>query len=276
MIILGLLLFCITKPVFSAPMEPVCSKFAYEEQLLEKMVRMEFFVENMQKDMLSSVTDNMATMKGITDRQTDISNNLTGFSEMLEDFEKQFEEFQANVSDTVKRNIKGITKEIEDFGKKFEDFKTSITETMEQKVKTMEEMKNSKIPLVAFNVYGAMDHSGGSNMIFKNIRLNEGEAYSKDTGVFTAPVDGLYQFNAHICIKKQVDVDYHLKVDDTWIVKGEYRIPADSGDGKCTSFGAVASVRKGETVRVGGMSFDKVFINSDDWNSFSGVLILAI
>ena len=36
------------------------------------------------------------------------------------------------------------------------------------------------------------------NIVFDHVDLNQGQGYDKTTGVFTAPVSGLYQFSLHI------------------------------------------------------------------------------
>jgi hypothetical protein len=94
--------------------------------------------------------------------------------------------------------------------------------------------------------------------------------------MFTAPVSGLYQFNAHICFEKGHQVDYYINVGGTVYARGEYVVPNAASDGKCISISTVARVQKSQTAYVGGIPSAQSFVNNDDINSFSGVLIRAI
>jgi hypothetical protein len=130
---------------------------------------------------------------------------------------------------------------------------------------------------VAFNVYETAKEYTGSLVPFKNIRLNEGGGFSTTTSMFTAPVSGLYQFNAHICLEKgSYVVDYYIYAGGIKYARGEYQVPNVAADGKCISISTVARVQKSQTAYVGGIPSAKSFVNNDDINSFSGVLIRAI
>ncbi|XP_060584016.1 uncharacterized protein LOC132740172 [Ruditapes philippinarum] len=309
----GVLVLFIVNAINGASIEPICSKFSYEEQLLEKMVRLEFFAENMQKDVKTSITDSKKEINGMIDKQLEMSKNMTDFSATMADFELTFGELKENVKVTTEATLKGLSEKVEmkfaEFKKnitstndnilkgladgankqeqKFERFMTNITsssqkilkETTEEVKKsvteTMAELINKKHPLVAFNVYGTDSEYTGKKVPFKKIRLNEGGGFSTTTSMFTAPVSGLYQFNAHICLEKAVETDYYLQVGDTKLARGEYVVPNAATDGKCMSVSSVALVRESQTAYVGGISSSASFVNNDDLNSFSGVLIRA-
>jgi hypothetical protein len=73
---------------FSEAREPVCSKFAYEEQLLEKMIRTEIKVETMVNEIkktedkvISTLGDIKQTVADFTDMFADMRGNIT--DEML-------------------------------------------------------------------------------------------------------------------------------------------------------------------------------------------------
>jgi hypothetical protein len=94
-------LFQIYNFQFVLAKEPVCSKFAYEEQLLEKMIRTEIKVENMANEIKTTqeaVMDTLGVIKKTVQEFTDmfesLKNNITG--RMLENtqiIEKKMSKF---------------------------------------------------------------------------------------------------------------------------------------------------------------------------------------
>jgi hypothetical protein len=83
------------EPRVSMTTEPVCSKFSYEEKLLEKMIRTEIKVETMQNEIknteenvLNTLLDIEKTAAENQNKFEDFRNNLTG------EIGTQFEELQ--------------------------------------------------------------------------------------------------------------------------------------------------------------------------------------
>ncbi|XP_060606445.1 uncharacterized protein LOC132758766 [Ruditapes philippinarum] len=155
-------------PTASEPdVEPSCSKFKYDKQMLEAMVRTEAKMnqwnnekENFEENMLSVMEHRKVEMK--------------------REFAKQNQQF----------------------GKMLDDYK-KIREELNDKTVQLEKLAGNftKTPKIAFNArtrYGR-SYVVDQTMIFPEVLLNEGGGYDKVTGIFTAPVAGLYQFNAHIC-----------------------------------------------------------------------------
>ena len=77
--------------------EPVCSKFSYEEKLLEKMIRTEIRVETMQNEIkkteenvLNTLLEIKKTASDIYDRFEDFKNNMTGdINTQMNDLQKE-------------------------------------------------------------------------------------------------------------------------------------------------------------------------------------------
>ncbi|XP_060553464.1 heavy metal-binding protein HIP-like [Ruditapes philippinarum] len=191
----------------------------------------------------------------------------------------------------IKKDVEKSTSGLDDLKAVTDEVKTTCKDglsdvskrfaALEKQVKEMDQATEKQSQTVAFNVMDAVNYTGSETMKFSNIILNEGNAYNIETGIFTAPIDGIYQFNAHICgNRKPSEIEYFIKVGTISIVTGEFILPSRvtrDTDEKCTSFSAVAMVRKDETVRVGGMPFTSLGpITGNDLSSFSGVLINTV
>ncbi|XP_060589623.1 heavy metal-binding protein HIP-like [Ruditapes philippinarum] len=236
-------------------------------------------------DNIKVITDEIN--KKCEDGLSDLSKNL---ERQTNDLRSSSTESMRNVSVVVaniKKDVEKSTSGLDVLKAVTDEVKTTCKDglsdlskrlaALEKQMKELDQATEKKTQTIAFNVADAVNYTGSDAIKFSNIILNKGDAYNKDTGIFTPPIDGIYQFNAHICGNKTVDdINYYIKINSKWIVTGEFTIPARATDAKCTSFSAVALVKKGENVRVGGMSFSQLDDYNDDYCSFSGVLIQSI
>ncbi|KAL4232579.1 hypothetical protein ACF0H5_007269 [Mactra antiquata] len=229
-----------TNGVWSISVEPEFTKFKYEEQLLEKMIRLEIYVGNMENTIQKFINDYSIIVnetKKAMEKEISIGNN----------------------------NMELMKSEMKEFYK-------NVTSTMAQEQTSLR--RQPVTPLIAFNACGKTDgtYASGTPVVFQEVLLNEGKCYSNDTGYFTASVDGIYQFNAQICVLKGDEIDYTINVESVSVLRGETRMATDSSDEKCASFSVTTLVRKAQKVYVTayGMKLDP---NADDWNSFSGTII---
>ena len=116
-------------------------------------------------------------------------------------------------------------------------------------------------------------YTSGSVMKFSNVLLNVGDSYDSTTGVFTAPVAGLYQFTAHLCVDKGQNIYYEItKNGNTLHMSRIY----ESGSHQCCNSEAVDVLSKGETVSVRATSGQTANIHKSKTaisNTFSGFLL---
>ncbi|XP_060582043.1 uncharacterized protein LOC132738551 isoform X4 [Ruditapes philippinarum] len=145
--------------------EPHCSKFHYEEKLLEKMIRTEILVENMKKQI------------------DDIEARVTGaIAKLNEDTAKWKGEIET-MQESSKANL--ITLQ--------EKAKSELDKNMQ----AVEDLKDKVVsPNIAFHAKNRKNSNptNGDTIVFTDIVLNLGESYNTDTGVFTVPLGGIYLF----------------------------------------------------------------------------------
>ena len=113
-------------------------------------------------------------------------------------------------------------------------------------------------------------------LILNYAATNIGNAYDTQTGVFTAPVNGLYDFQATITIYVNIvsQVCAGLYVDDCMLAKGAAYI---SGSVQST-LRAVAHVKKGQKVCLkNALSSEAEYYSclAEPYTTFSGFLIKA-
>jgi hypothetical protein len=113
----------------------------------------------------------------------------------------------------------------------------------------------------------------GQVIVFPVVIFNEGDAYSSETGKFTASTNGTYLFTIAFC----VDINKYLRVDimvdgvaytRTYIKEKDY-VDCDTAD-------TVTVLKAGQSVWVqpsGSTSGNIIYHSSYTWNTFSGVLL---
>jgi hypothetical protein len=127
-------------------------------------------------------------------------------------------------------------------------------------------------PKVAFNAYystGSGNYVVNQSIVFPLVLLNEGGGYDESTGIFTAPVSGMYQFSINIC---NADGKYMTAA----IVHENTRITAAttySASSICASATIPARLTTGERVYVQSTYTNVMFANEHRYPSFTGVLI---
>ncbi|XP_060560666.1 complement C1q and tumor necrosis factor-related protein 9B-like [Ruditapes philippinarum] len=129
-------------------------------------------------------------------------------------------------------------------------------------------------PKIAFNAYTISSGSYGINtpVKFPNVLLNIGDGYDKSTGIFTAPVTGLYFFSAHICnYDKGYMIISFIHEGTAVATTTEYENSGES----CSSVSAPAMMKIGEKVSTKSVYHSsKLKANTIyRWPSFAGVLL---
>ncbi|XP_060605459.1 collagen alpha-2(VIII) chain-like [Ruditapes philippinarum] len=110
-------------------------------------------------------------------------------------------------------------------------------------------------------------------LIFEKTFTNEGTGYDTSTGLFTAPVGGLYQFVIHTCAYKGKHSYLGLVLEGNVIAAD-----ANYGDESygCNNFGAIVRVKSGSKIWVKSTSSGsnrQLYQSGYRFNTFSGLLV---
>ncbi|XP_053372692.1 complement C1q and tumor necrosis factor-related protein 9A-like [Mercenaria mercenaria] len=257
------LLFLVKNINFSLATEPVCSKFAYEEQLLEKMIRTEIKVESIESE--------------IKKTQDSVLNTLNEIKKKAADIMDRFEDLRNNITDETVAKTKDMQKKEEFFQNSFEELRMNFTNDMETKRNALTDLQDKMAqPSVAFYAHHVTETTLDKTdqiIVFDSVLTNEGSGYDTSTGIFTAPVEGMYQFTVHICT-------YSGKYSFIGLVLADKVIASTSNFASnsytCNSVGAIARVKSGEQVWVKCTSpaFNRELRDdSHRMNTFSGIMM---
>ncbi|KAL4232522.1 hypothetical protein ACF0H5_007214 [Mactra antiquata] len=240
------------------------TKKAMEKEISIGDNKMELMKSEME-DFYKNVTSTMAQeQKSRSENQRELQDNAERLNEKLDGVQKLVEN---KTDEQERKRQRELQDNVESLNKKVDDMKKWVENNTD-------ELERLVTPLIAFNAYGHAGgkYSSGQPVVFKNVLLNEGDCYDPATGYFTASVDAIYQFNAHICFKKGYDLKYVIRAGSNHVIRGETRAATDSTDVKCESFSVTVLVQKGQNVYVSTFS-NPPYPDGDYRNSFSGSII---
>ena len=117
----------------------------------------------------------------------------------------------------------------------------------------------------------------GETLVFTTIVFSSGSGYNRETGIFTVPVNGVYQFVVRLCMRVDTFAFINIVSDDGIIIRTRL---VDEGTQyhSCSEVTGIAVLDAGKKVWVKSMKSSDVKEDvwnhpSLIWNSFSGVLI---
>lgn len=240
----GLFLFFTFEKTMLAS-EPQCSPFHYQEQMIEKMIKLEILVQKMKADM-------DATQQRVLEMTQHLDDNVT----LLKS--------EWDAERTVLRNDSAV-------------LKRELEEQIKANVQEMEEIRGTvKRPSVDFHAKDLKNTSPGNDeiLVYATTLLNEGQGYDNMTGKFTAPVTGTYLFTAQFCLSGGIRayIFYAFVSQDTYIKRGVFNGSDANG---CYTTDVVTVIKAGAQVWITctRLSMTTFVQNNVYWNTFSGVLM---
>ncbi|XP_060604825.1 uncharacterized protein LOC132757532 [Ruditapes philippinarum] len=252
------------EPRVSMATEPVCSKFSYEEKLLEKMIRTEIKVETMQNE--------------IKNTEETVLNTLLDIEKTAAENQNKIDDFRNNLTGEIGTQFEELQEKEELFEVKFEELKNNFKKEMKNEVNILAETKKTILqPTVTFLAHDVKDlilDRTHEILVFQKVIANEGSGYNNATGVFTASIEGVYLFTVHVCASYKKYSTIGLALDGTFVSKS---INYNSQGYSCGSVSAIVPMENGRQVWVASTygSTGHVLAGEDTYvmNTFSGVLI---
>ncbi|XP_071135034.1 uncharacterized protein [Mytilus edulis] len=295
-----------------------CSKFHFEEKVLEKLVRLEHKMEINEEKMkiwenafsakldrmdkaikqtetfvksiresylreLSRLNDSFLETVGTLKIQSNNETNIYGeeMHTMLESLSSKTTEFivaEENRKSAHELMQYTIHQEQKRFNQSFDRF---LENTKHTSNKTIHEMfgkqqkgleASTKRDIVAFSAYRISSQtlsSNKNNFKFDNVWTNIGNGYNPSTGVFTAPLPGVYHFSVVGLSVNNKDLYLRLVHNNDFTSQNLV-----SGDGvKTGMIDVVFHLQRRDTVSVRGYSGHKMYSDSTFHGTYSGYLI---
>ncbi|XP_052761713.1 uncharacterized protein LOC128204338 [Mya arenaria] len=240
------LLLLISVSVASEPSCPACSKYDYEEKMLERMIHMELAFEKLGEK---------------------VQQNLNNIKDEKKRFLEQAEHKLASLMDEAKKNQSSTLQKIE----------VDSNNTLEQAMAAFNDIKDQIVtPLVYFNAHSPQTSSlsTGEVIMYKTVQNNPSNGYSSTTGKFTAPVRGLYLFLMHTCTHSKYFALLKMMKEGSVLISTQNY---DKDHYTCSSSQVFVQLDAGESVWVqcssGGSNRQLYEDHPYRWTSFGGALI---
>ncbi|XP_052765527.1 uncharacterized protein LOC128206867 isoform X1 [Mya arenaria] len=256
------LLLLVSVTMASEPSCPACSKYDYEEKVLERMIRMEFAFENVLKG-------NRAVSKTVEEDLTRIkeeNERLHATVDVLKDQQEQAE-----------RRLVSLMEEIEiNQSSTLEKIVSDSNTTLEQTIAAFNDIKDQIVtPMVYFHARSPQTSSlsTGEVIVYKTVETNQGNGYSATTGKFTAPARGLYLFFMHTCTPPSKYAYLQIVKESSVLIASEHY---DKERYTCSTSPAFVQLDASESVWVqcsSGAAYVQLYEDSHRWTSYGGALI---
>ncbi|KAH3755699.1 uncharacterized protein LOC127848814 [Dreissena polymorpha] len=242
------------------PSCPVCSRYDYEERILERVLTNELDMKNMVKEIRETNAKVEAALNVFQEDKTELATAMIKLT-------KTQDEMKLKLDDAINGALLNISKAVAEM-----TTNTSGAITLVQK-----ENKILKDQLVVPVIYfyartpAQLTMTPGHDVIFTSVNVNEGQGYNPSNGRFTVSVAGLYVFTVQHCIQ-------YVKYSDLEIVhqgKTLQRAVYQDGDSlnSCSAMQAFTMATMADQIWVKTTGACFFFEDSIRYTSFSGALI---
>ncbi|KAH3807603.1 uncharacterized protein LOC127834975 [Dreissena polymorpha] len=244
------------------PSCPVCSKYEYEEKLLERVLRNEHALEHTLHDIKATHAKVVDALKTIHDKIGSVNTAIGTMDRkqivMEETLDNAIKTAQTNVSESLSHILAESGRAIKVIEERVDRIKGDL-----------------KTPTIQFRAQlaSSVTVNTGQDVVFSRVEVNEGQGYDSRTGKFTASVAGLYNFDVHFCVQQ----NYWVYLEIVHVGRSVQRLAHHNGgphgyQGSSLQANIVMSMGDIVWVRATSTSY---FYQTDSYctNAFSGVLI---
>ncbi|KAK9973962.1 hypothetical protein ABG768_022075 [Culter alburnus] len=118
-------------------------------------------------------------------------------------------------------------------------------------------------------------HTEATTLVYEHAFINHGNAYDTNTGIFTAPVKGVYFFNFVVFNPYEEATGVRLLKNGNLVVAASDNPPGqDTEDTTCNS--VTLLLEKGDQIRLQLIEKRRIYTDSLNRNTFSGHLLFTV
>ncbi|WAR29460.1 C1QL4-like protein [Mya arenaria] len=244
-------------------LEPRCTRFEYDERLLEKAIRMEIRLEELAKTVENLQIENKNLKESLNELDS-IKTKLKVTDTTLHRLEETVDINSAStlaLQDGLERTRTALnvsTAALNLFQVKHKDPRPAFLAILSDDIKAT---------------------TAGQTILFDDVVTNIGSAYNGKTGTFTAPIEGLYLISVKITgyFKSTASSgstnQYDLKKNDNLYLRLNVNVNANTHWYDSSSVVTVMGIGKGDHVNVESVYSEEYVEGSERNTFFSGFLI---
>ncbi|XP_073697501.1 cerebellin-2-like [Garra rufa] len=118
-------------------------------------------------------------------------------------------------------------------------------------------------------------HAEATTLVYKHVFTNIGNAYDTNTGIFTAPVKGVYFFNFVVFNAYETATAVQLMKNGNLVLKASDNAPGtDTEDTTSNSVSLI--LEQGDKIHIELIETRRIYTDSGRRNTFSGHLLFAL
>ncbi|KAH3693305.1 uncharacterized protein LOC127863110 [Dreissena polymorpha] len=262
------------------PSCPVCSKYEYEERLLERVLSNELALRNI----LNKITETQAqvedTLKAMKAESVKINDAMHAMDVKKREIDEEMKASLQSLRKEVHEKKQDLTDKVDGFlvtgvrnlTGNVQEMSTIVQSLVAQTSKELDILKGPLVMFHARHLDGQHTYNANQDVVFKTVLVNEGGGYDSNSGRFTASVAGVYMFTVQYCSYSSNWAIPEIVHEGRSLQRSGHN---DANYHVCTSMQAFAKVVKGDKVWVRSTySSSKIYTDESlRWSSFAGLLI---